>query len=153
MKYSKHQALILCFITTILVLSPIFQNWVDSPKDSFPLSYYPMFSKERKTTYGMYYLTGYDKDENKYIIPYRFAGSGGFNQVRRQIAKAAKSCNAQEFVMKVAEKVADRDDHPYADLSRIELVKGYYHLENYFKKNDTLPVHERVIALCSIERR
>ncbi len=153
MKYSQKQAIIISFIILGLVLSPIVENWSSKPKDSFPFSYYPMFSKKRKATYGVYYFVGYDMDQNRHIVSYKLAGTGGFNQVRRQIKKAARSDKALEFTQKVAERISQKKGLPYSELQRIELVKGYYHLEKYFLKQDTLPVHERKIALYKIERK
>ncbi|GAA4271571.1 hypothetical protein U6A24_13375 [Aquimarina gracilis] len=153
MKYSQKQAMLISFTILALVLSPIVENWASKPKDNFPFSYYPMFSKKRKATYGVYYFVGYDTNQNRHIIPYKFAGTGGFNQVRRQIKKAARSNKASEYTQKVAERIALKNNYPYSQLERIELVKGYYHLEKYFSKKDTLPVHERKIAFYKIERR
>ncbi len=153
MKYSQKQAMLISIIILALVLSPIIENWVSKPKDSFPFSYYPMFSKKRKATYGVYYFVGYDAGQNRHIIPYKFAGTGGFNQVRRQIKKAARSNKVNEFTQTVAKRIAKKKSLPYSKLERIELVKGYYHLEKYFLRQDTLPVHERKIAFYKIERR
>ena len=44
------------------VLSPIRQNWRPKPHDSFPLSYFPMFSARRKAVESFYYLVA--RDEN-----------------------------------------------------------------------------------------
>ncbi len=153
MKYSQKQAVLVSVFIIALILSPIMENWASKPKDSFPLSYYPMFSKKRKATYGLYYFVGYDSAQNRYKIPYKIAGTGGFNQVRRQIKKEARSDRADVFTLKVAERIARKKGYPYSKLVRIELVKGYYHLENYFLKKDTLPVHERKLAFHKIERR
>ncbi|WP_282085009.1 hypothetical protein [Aquimarina algiphila] len=152
MKYSQKQAMWVSILIIALILSPIAENWASKPKDNFPLSYYPMFSKKRKATYGLYYFVGYDTTQKRHKISYKIAGTGGFNQVRRQIRKAARSDRAQAFTQKVAEKIANKKGYPYSNLVRIELVKGYYHLENYFLKKDTLPVHERKVAFYKIEK-
>ncbi|MBQ4819291.1 hypothetical protein [Aquimarina sp. MMG016] len=153
MKYSQQQAILISISIIVLILSPILENWASKPNDNFPLSYYPMFSKKRNATYGLYYFVGYDSNQNRYKIPYKLAGTGGFNQVRRQIKKAARSDNAKVFTQKVAERIAAKKKYPYAKLKRIELVKGYYHLEKYFLKLDTLPVHERIVVHYKIERQ
>ncbi len=152
MQYSQQQAIFISVFIIILILSPLLENWASKPKDNFPLSYYPMFSKKRKATYGLYYFVGYDADQNRHKISYKIAGTGGFNQVRRQIKKAAKSSNADLYTKKVAERIIKRKEHPYDKLIKIELVKGYYHLEKYFLKQDTLPVHERKVAHYKIKR-
>jgi len=152
MQYSQNQALWISVFVIILILSPILENWASKPKDNFPLSYYPMFSKKRQATYGMYYFVGYDTAQNRYKISYKLAGTGGFNQVRRQIKKAARSDKAKAYTQEVAKRIANMKEYPYSELTRIELVKGYYHLENYFLKQDTLPVHERKVAFHKIKK-
>ena len=152
MKYSQKRATWFISFVMLLVLSPVVENWASKPKDNFPLSYYPMFSKKRKTTYSMYYLVGYDIHQNRYNIHYKLAGTGGFNQVRRQIQKAGRSNNPQIFIQQLAEQIAQKKRLPYIEMERVELVKGYYHLENFFKKLDTLPIMEKTIALQTIKR-
>ncbi len=153
MIYSQKKATLISILIILLVLSPVVENWASKPKDNFPLSYYPMFSKKRKATYGLYYFVGYDSAQNRYKISYKIAGTGGFNQVRRQIRKAARSGRADIITQEVAERVVQKKGHPYSKLERIELVKGYYHLEKYFSKQDTLPVYERKLAYYKIEKR
>ncbi|MBW1299056.1 hypothetical protein [Aquimarina litoralis] len=152
MQYSQNQALWISIFVIVLILSPVLENWAKKPTDSFPLSYYPMFSKKRQATYGMYYFVGYDAAHNRYKISYKLAGTGGFNQVRRQITKAARSGKATEFTKEIAERIATKNEYPYSKMIRVELVKGYYHLENFFLKQDTLPVHERKVAFHKIKK-
>lgn len=151
MKYSQNQAILASVFTITLILSPVLENWAGKPKDNFPLSYYPMFSKKRNATYAVYYFVGYDSAENRHKISYKLAGTGGFNQVRRQIKKKARSSEAKAFTQQVAEQVTKMKHPPYSELERIELVKGYYHLENYFLKQDTLPLVEKKLANQIIE--
>jgi hypothetical protein len=61
------------------VLAPIVQNWRASPKDNFPISYYPMFPGKGGDMYVVNYILGVDGQGNRQLIPYQFAGSGGFN--------------------------------------------------------------------------
>jgi hypothetical protein len=153
MRYTKRQTVIVGSILLSLVMCPIVQNWTKKPVDSFPLSYYPMFSKKRGETYGLYYVMAYDSLGTKKRLPYHIAGTGGFNQVRRQINKAHKIDGGRPFLKKVGKRLAKKDKSLYERLVKIELVKGYYHLENYFLRNDTLPLLERKIASYQIEKR
>jgi len=151
MKKSKAQAAIFSIVIGILVLSPLYQNWEAKPKDSFPLSYYPMFSKKRGETYGLYYLVGYDSDRTRIAISYKLVGTGGFNQVRRQMKNARKHENGIPFIKRALVRIKKRDRKLYDQLSHVELVKGYYHLEDYILKTNTLPLRERKIASYLIE--
>lgn len=153
MKYTRRQAAIFSLVVLGIVLSPIVQNWVKTPTDSFPFSYYPMFSKKRGATYGLYYVVTYDSLGRKEHLPYRLAGTGGFNQVRRQINKAHRNDGGMPFLKKVEKRLVKKDKAYYRGLARIELVKGYYHLENYFLNNDTLPLLERNIATLKIKEQ
>ncbi|MEM7380506.1 MAG: hypothetical protein AAF361_04830 [Bacteroidota bacterium] len=146
MNFSKPQAVLFSAVFLGIVISPIAQNWARKPKDSFPLSYYPMFAKKRSENYGLYYVVGHDTLGNKSRIPYRLLGTGGFNQVRRQINRAPKTESGIPLLKKVAQTIAHKDKGLYEKLARLELVKGYYHLENYFLHKDTIPVLERKIA-------
>ncbi|NAS11859.1 hypothetical protein [Poritiphilus flavus] len=146
MNFSKPQAILFSAVFLGIVISPIAQNCARKPKDSFPLSYYPMFAKKRSENYGLYYVVGHDTLGNKNRIPYRLVGTGGFNQVRRQINRGPKKERGIPFLKKVSQTLAHKDVKLYKKLVHLELVKGYYHLENYFLHKDTIPVLERTIS-------
>lgn len=152
MNFSKSQALWFSAVLLALVLYPVKENWAKTHKDSFPLSYYPMFATKRSNNYGLYYVVGKDTTGNAIKIPYKLIGEGGFNQVRRQITRARKRENGIPFLKKVAVKIAMKEPRLYAKLNTLQLVKGYYSLEGYFIENDTLPVLERIIAALKLEQ-
>jgi hypothetical protein len=77
-------------------LAPVVENWKEQPQDSFPLSYYPMFSANRAEKYQVHYIVGLDQQGNRHLISYKFAGHGGFNQVRRQINKIVRDSRAED---------------------------------------------------------
>ncbi len=151
MKLSKTRAAVFSIAISAVVLSPIVQNWVEKPKDSFPLSYYPMFAKKRSENYGLHYVVGQDTLGRRTRIHYKLAGTGGFNQVRRQINKARKKQGGVPFLEKVANNLSKKESDLYGRLVSLELVKGYYPLEGYFLNNDTIPVLERKIATYKIK--
>ncbi|MEM0940130.1 MAG: hypothetical protein AAGI25_10125 [Bacteroidota bacterium] len=151
MSFSQTQALIFSITLLLVTLSPIAQNWVKKPKDSFPLSYYPMFAKKRSQNYGLYYVVGEDTLGQRMKIPYKLSGTGGFNQVRRQINRARKNKGGLPFLKKTAHTISKKEPGLYGRLTSLELVKGYYSLERYFLYNNTLPILERKIATYKIE--
>ena len=55
-------AKILTIVISVAVVLPVGQNFSSDPVDSFPLSYYPMFSKERGKTIDMIYIAGFDRN-------------------------------------------------------------------------------------------
>src|SRR5262245_12792789 len=84
------------------VLWPIQENWRKDPRDSFPLSYYPMFSAKRKPIESFNYLVGHDAKGKRYLIRHSFAGHGGLNAVRRQINKKVREDRAEDIAQMVA---------------------------------------------------
>lgn len=149
-KNQKTVAVIFSIVLLGLMLSPVVENWRNLPKDNFPLSYYPMFSKKRESTYTLRYLVGYDSAQQRYHIPYHYIGNGGFNQVRRQINKQCKNGKSKKLAKKVARRLAKTKDVPFANLERVEVVKGTYDFETYFSKGDKTPLSEKVLSTQNI---
>ena len=152
MEINQHKAIAAIFsiVVLLLVLSPVGENWSKTPKDNFPLSYYPMFSKKREATYTLRYVVGYDEQQRRYNIPYHYIGNGGFNQVRRQIIKQCKNGKSKKLAKKVARRLAKSKDPLYQDLERIEVVKGTYNFEIYFEIGDKTPLKEKVLCTQKI---
>ncbi len=135
------------------VFSPVIENWRDSPSDGFPLSYYPMFSTQRGDLYRQTYLVGMDAENNRILIPYRFAGSGGFNQVRRQINKMVRDGYVADLCRSVASRVARRKSVPFNSVVRVRVVTGTYRLADYFGLGIVRPEVERIRAECAVEEK
>jgi len=134
-----------------LVLSPINENFRAKPTDGFPLSHFPMFTSKRETTESVTHLVGLDASGNRHVIPHRFAGTGGMNQVRKQISKSARNEDAPKLCQTVAEKVAQRRGERYAKIVKVVVVSGEYNLNDYFAgaKN---PVKEKIRVDCEVPR-
>jgi hypothetical protein len=133
------------------VLWPIVENWREQPTDSFPLSYYPMFTEKRAEKARVTYMVGFDAQGNRELIPYPFAGTGGLNQVRKQIRKVAQTGKATELCRSVAARIAQSKRERFADVESVQIVTGDYRLADYFSGNKS-PVSERVNASCQVER-
>ena len=132
-------------------LSPIVENWRQEPKDDFPLSYYPMFSQKRSEQYLVNYIVGFDARGNRYVIPHQFAGSGGFNQTRRQLNRVVREKRADELCRAIAARVAREEKPPYTEIVSVQIVTGTYRFADYFGGTKT-PLTERVRAAAPVER-
>ena len=55
---SRRYAWALTIIVLVAVFSPMVQNFREDPQDSFPLSYYPMFSHAHPEVQKFTYLVG-----------------------------------------------------------------------------------------------
>ena len=152
MFYSKTAAVLLSAGLMITVLAPVAENLRATPEDTFPLSYYPMFSFKRDSLYSVYHFVGRDSENESINIPYKMVGTGGFNQVRRQVNKMVKEEKEVELIQKVAKKLERTRVEPYSLIEEVSLVKGTYHLEKYFSTDKQQPVRLKVIASQNIER-
>ena len=133
------------------VLLPIRQNWCRDKRDGFPLSYYPMFSLRRRERLSVVHLVGLTAGGKRRLIPYSYAGTGGLNQVRRQLHRLAHSGAADAVCERAARRLAAKGDGPLADVVTVQVVEGQYRLATYFA-GDKEPLSERVYAARPVER-
>lgn len=146
MSLSKPSATIFSVLLLFALFWPIRENWQKKPKDRFPLSYFPMFSQKRDSTYEVNYFVGHDSCGQRVLIPYQRVGTGGFNQVRRQINKNVKRGKGEALTQKVAKNLSKKKQPPFDALVSVSLVSGTYHLEDYFLFNKKSPLRETVVA-------
>jgi hypothetical protein len=133
-------------------LSPIVQNWRSEPKDSFPLSYYPMFSTKRGETYQVNYIVGLDAKGDRHTIPHKFAGTGGgFNQTRRQINRYVDEKRGDELARSVAAAIAREKKPPYNEIVTVRIVRGRFRFDDYFHGNKN-PISESVRGSAPVLR-
>jgi hypothetical protein len=147
---AKAVAAVLSAVILVAVLSPVIENWRRDPNDSFPLSYYPMFTDRREEVPRFNHVIGRDGQGNRITIPYSYIGSGGMNQVRRQINRSVSRGDAPRLCQAVASRLARTSRAPYADVRSLEVVTGSYRLATYFGGGDKTPVDERVRAICQV---
>lgn len=150
-RFGKLAAGLLSATLLSAVAWPLRQNWRTPPVDSFPLSYYPMFAKKRPGVLRVHYLVGLDAEQRRYPLPYTFAGSGGFNQVRKQINVRVRQGSGAELCAYASRRVAARDDARYTSITTIQLVTGRYRLRRYMAGRDAL-VDETVVATTAVRR-
>ena len=133
------------------VLWPIQENWRKNPHDSFPLSYYPMFSAKREPIETFNYLVGHDAKGKRCLIRHSFAGHGGLNAVRRQINKKVREKRAEDVARMVAKRLAERDSGKWSKIVKVDVVTGRYGVDDYFHGRKE-PVSEKIKATCLVER-
>lgn len=134
-----------------LVGIPIIQNFREKPDDGFPLSYYPMFSEERHGTTQLSHAIGIRADGTTMSLHYRVVGSGGMNQVRRQIRKIVRSGDADELCRKVAAHVAQSRRTEYGELVEVAIVTDTYDFHEFFGSRRT-PRRRLIVARCPVDR-
>ena len=138
-------------VTIGAVLWPIMRNWQESSEDDFPLSHYPMFSAKRPEKVRVTHLVGVDRDERRHLIPYKYAGGGGMNQVRRQINRIVREGKADALCQTVAARISLEEEGRFTGVTTVRVVTGKYRLADYFG-GDKSPVSENVRASCPVRR-
>jgi len=129
----------------------VVENWRATPRDGFPLSYYPMFTARRRGRVRVTHLVGYDGEGQRYHLSHRLVGEGGLNQVRRQLRRRALAGEGDDVCRAVAARCGRFRSGRYADLVTVQLVTGEYRLDDYFA-GDRAPRQETVHAAVEIAR-
>ncbi|MCL4797263.1 MAG: hypothetical protein KJZ84_22040 [Bryobacteraceae bacterium] len=142
--------LIVC--TLAVLLSPAGENWKRKPVDSFPLSHYPMFSAKRAETYSAQTIYGIDSSGKKTVLPYRFAGTGGFNSVRRQLRVHVREKRADGLCSDVAARVSRSRRREHAGIREIRIATQTHNVGAFFAGERT-PLSEKVHAVCEAPPR
>jgi hypothetical protein len=133
------------------VLWPLRQNWCETPRDSYPFSYFPMFSAKRRKRVRERYLVGADADGRRQLIPYTYFAGGGLNMVRRQLRRLVMTGRADEVGRIVAKRLATCTEEELAGIVTVSVVTGEYRLSDYFTGVKE-PLTERVHASCEVKR-
>ncbi len=130
------------------MLWPARQNWRprEHRTDGFPLSYYPMFTAQRKQTGTVVHLVGIDATGRRRVLLYSHAGTGGLNQVRRQLRKAVATGRAEQVARTVAHSVGRRGTRGVCE---VRVVSGTYRYDEFFAGQPGC-VRETVHASASV---
>lgn len=155
MTRSEAQARTVAVAASALLLAavvwPVRQNWASSPRDDFPLSYYPMFSARRRKHGKVVHPVGVTGDGIRLDLPFQLCGTGGFNQVRRQVVRLVADGRAQTLADRLAKRVARSSDPALRKVVRVEVVTGRYLYDAYFRGHRS-PVDEKHHATATVDR-
>lgn len=134
------------------VFWPIQQNWKEEPQDSFPLSYYPMFSQKREAIEKVFYVVGYDAQGGRYYVPRRWIGPGGQNQVRKQMRRMIQEDRAPELAQSVAKRLAGQEEEPWSRIKSVSVVAGQFVMNDFFHGKKE-PVSEEALGTRKVKRK
>jgi hypothetical protein len=135
------------------MLTAVPQNWQAVPRDSFPLSYFPMFSAQRPDLQTEHYVAGWDARGNRYVIPYgSIAPGGSLVRIRRATVRAMVARGqARQVCQNVSRRIVARNEPALRSLVRLEVVSGTFNLFEYLRGNKAAK-SEVVRATCPIQR-
>jgi hypothetical protein len=130
-------------------LRPVIENWREKPRDGFPFSYYPMFSAKRQRHVEVTHLIGITARGTRHVIPATVAGTGGLNQIRKQIRRTVREGRAQELAASVADTLRT---HGLDEFERVAVVTGRFDMHAFYA-GDRRPVALTVHAVEPVRRR
>lgn len=135
--FRRAPALIFSVLVIAATLSPALR---EPPRDSFPLSTYPMFSSVPKRAW-LDVVVGFDAAGNEHRIPPQLVANVEVMQAAETIRLAVRQRRAPQLCAEVAARVAIDPD--LDDVVRLEVQRRKFDPLTYF----TSPPSERLLDL------
>jgi hypothetical protein len=136
------------------IMAPIKDGWRGVYGDSFPMSWYPMFSKPRRPLERITYMIGVFPNEKRTVIPSNYFVRGPMNQARRHVAKYGRdSAKSMELCEKAAKRISKMTTGRPSKIVQVRLVRGSFNREDYFGHNKKFPLVDYVKAACDVPGR
>lgn len=153
MSFRRGWGAIVSVTAVCAVLTPLVPEWRGANKDSFPLSWYPMFANERPTLERPTYVVGVTSTGERVKVDVSYWSRGGFNQGRNELTTIARRGRPEltDFCGAVAMRVGRSKKQRYADVQHLEIVRGKYSRAAYFSGDHT-PISERILSSCAVSR-
>ncbi len=140
---SRGYALAVTLLFGAAVLSPLFRS---PPRDSYPLSNYPMFSDRLESVNDVRTAVGLGPDgERELLSPRLIGGSDEVMMAVQTVGDAVRAGTTAELCHTIASRVA-RAGYP---LAVVEVVTERHDSVDYFRGRD-LPLATEVHARCEV---
>jgi hypothetical protein len=150
----KSISILLSLLLSFALLSPLKKEWRGEDGDSFPLSWYPMFSKPRPALERIVYMVGVLPDGTRRVIKSNSFVRGNMNQARMHVAKyAQRKKTSDELCKRAAERMSKRKRGPQSRMGQVRLVRGHFSREAFFRDGQVHPEKDVIMAACHIPRR
>jgi hypothetical protein len=150
---NKAWAILVTVTLIIAILLPIHEDFRGPRGDSFPFSWYPMFSRPRPDPEWAHYVVGHTSKGERVIIPAHFYVKGSMNQARRQLDHLVREGRtAHATCEQAATRIARSNQQDLQDVVSVNVVRGYFYMEEYFGKGNKQPVRESIYARCRVMR-
>lgn len=140
--------------TALAVVASPARQYLRPPEervDGFPLSHFPMFSAARSRCGKVSHLVAREADGAERILPHRHAGTGGLNQVRRQINRQVREGRAPELATRVAASVAASRRAAERTVTEVQVVTSKHRFDDFFA-GDRAPRRREVHATATVHR-
>jgi hypothetical protein len=145
---------LLSAVLAFAILSPIKEGWRGIRGDSFPMSWYPMFSRPRGELEKITYMVGMLPDGSRRIIRSGYFVRGPMNQARQHVQKYGRSSSKSMAMCETAAgRMAERMRGPKSRMVQVRLLRGSFSREGYFAEGRKLPAFDVVKAACDVPGR
>ena len=146
----KRPIALFCAGLLAVTLAPVAQNWAKHPVDGFPFSYYPMFAERVGETYRVTHVVGIDRSGREHVVPFRYLGEGGMNEVRVHVRREARR-DPRGFCRQVAVTLRERAPEDLRGVQQLVVRTGLYDMQSYYAGRIE-PRSEREHARCRVAR-
>jgi len=138
----------------LAILAPIHPALRGQRGDSFPLSWYPMFSRPRPALESVDYVIALTAAGERHIVHSKHHVRGAMNQARRQLNRLARrGQHAQDLCEQVAQRFSQRRRGTMAEVVQIWFVRGKFDLHQYFTDGPEGPKREKIHWACQVPDR
>lgn len=153
MDLARVWASVVIVVTCAASISPLFPSLRGREGDSFPLSWYPMFAKERPEYERPTYVFGTTPKGDRVKVDVSYWSSGGFNQGRNELTTTVRAGAERIDAMceRIAAKVAERNKKPLRKVTEVSVAVGTYDRKAWFA-GDEKPLRERIVTTCPVVR-
>lgn len=137
-------------VSVLVIAATLYPALRDPPRDSFPLSTYPMFSSVRVKPW-IHVIVGFDANDRERRIPPQMIANAEVMQAAQTVAKAIRRKQAKTLCKRVAARVAESPD--YAALVRLEIQSRQFDPRTYFvSEAGRTPLRLRRWTVCEVQR-
>lgn len=151
---SKRVASLFSVAMALAILAPLNASWRGDEGDSFPFSWYPMFSRARPDPERADYVVAEAADGSRVILNSQLYARGTMNQARRQLLRLASDPrSAARLCRDVAARLGAKEDAELRRAERVRVVRGWFDMKDYFGNGNKKPLREVNYSVCPIPRR
>ena len=140
-------AILIGLLSLGAMISPVFK---EPPRDSFPLSDYPMFSTVREAAF-LQVAIGVDAEKSEERLPPAIVASREVMQVAQTLRRAVYQNRSGPLCREIAARVAE--DSALAHIERVRIESRLFDPATYFSQpRGDEPIERRRHADCKVRR-
>jgi hypothetical protein len=138
-------------LSALVVAATLWPALREPPRDSFPLSSYPMFSAVRGKAW-IHVVVGFDAAGNEYKIPPRYVANFEVMQAAETIRRAVRRRGAPQLCEEIAARVAGA--RRLEQVVRLEVQSRRFDAHTYFvSPRGRVPLKQVRRARCPVPGR